>query len=619
MIDKEEILFPHAEIRNVQDSLISDVVDMIKNKGNLIVHAPTGLGKTAATLAPALAFALKNKLTVFFLTSRHTQHKLAIDTLKQIKKEHGKDVIVTDIIGKKWMCCQPAVEALYSNEFSEYCKSLREEGKCEFYSNTKNKSGLATVKTKMVLDEIKRLGPYHTEDVIAVCSKEKLCPYEVSIFLAKKSSVVVADYYCVFSPTIQQTFFQKAEKNLESSIIIVDEAHNLPKRCRELLTHKLTIFMAERAMKEAKKHGYDEAFESLNSIKNVLLDFANNMDGEEKIIKKQEFIDKINSIDEYEKLAADLESIGDEVREKQKQSLIGSIAGFLDNWLGEDEGYSRILSKTDKSVSLTYRCLDPSMITRDIIDNAHSIVLMSGTLTPTFMYKDILGFNEVTEREYNSPFPQKNKLSLVVPLTTTKFTKRSEKQYVDIAKITSSLVNSVPGNSAIFFPSYRLRDSVFQHFNYKCKKTILMEEPNLSKQEKQGLMGKFEEYKKHGAVLLGVASGSFGEGVDLPGDLLKAVIVVGLPLEKPNLETRELINYYDRKFGKGWDYGYIFPAITKTLQNAGRCIRSETDKGVTVFLDERYAWPSYLRCFPLDYGVRVSKDYEEEVKRFFHG
>ena len=117
---------------------------------------------------------------------------------------------------------------------------------------------------------------------------------------------------------------------------------------------------------------------------------------------------------------------------------------------------------------------------------------------------------------------------------------------------------------------------------------------------------------------MGVAAGSFGEGVDLPGDFLKCVIVVGLPLEKPSLEVKELIDYYDIRYGKGWQYGYIYPAMIKTMQNAGRCIRSETDKGVVVFLEERYANPQYYNCFPPDYGVKISKMYKERVKEFFN-
>jgi len=116
--------------------------------------------------------------------------------------------------------------------------------------------------------------------------------------------------------------------------------------------------------------------------------------------------------------------------------------------------------------------------------------------------------------------------------------------------------------------------------------------------------------------LLAVSSGSFGEGIDMPG-ILKAVIIVGLPLQKPDLETKELIDYYEEKFGKGIDYGYIFPAITKCLQNAGRCIRSETDKGVIIFLDERFAWENYNRCLPKDMNFKISLMYEDRIREFF--
>ena len=118
-------------------------------------------------------------------------------------------------------------------------------------------------------------------------------------------------------------------------------------------------------------------------------------------------------------------------------------------------------------------------------------------------------------------------------------------------------------------------------------------------------------------MLLAVSTGNFGEGIDLPGDFLKGVVIVGLPLEKPDLETKELIEYYEEKYGKGFDYGYIFPAITKCLQNAGRCIRSETDRGVIVFLDERFAWENYLRCLPIDMGFKITKMYEDRIGRFF--
>jgi len=255
------------------------------------------------------------------------------------------------------------------------------------------------------------------------------------------------------------------------------------------------------------------------------------------------------------------------------------------------------------------------MLTRSISGETRSMSLMSATLHPLPMYKDILGFPDDSLQEtYESPFPKENKLTLVIPETSTKFTGRSEDMYKKIAKICADITNEIPGNSAIFFPSYDLRNQVNKYFSDLSKKTLFIEESLMNKAEKMDFLERFKKYNS--AVLLGAAAGSFSEGIDLPG-VLKCVIVVGLPLSQPDLETKELIKYYDNEFGKGWDYGYTYPALNKTIQAAGRCIRSETDRGVIVFLDERYAWDNYLKCFPKDWNPKITKLYMDRIKGFF--
>src|SRR3989344_2709452 len=133
---KKEIYFPYSKIRDVQGNMISDVYNAIKGKKRIIMHAPTGIGKTIAVLAPALSLAIKNNLTIFFLTSRQTQHRIVIDTLKQIKQKFRLDFETVDVIGKKWMCLQNGVESMPAGSFHEYCRALRNENNCEFYANT---------------------------------------------------------------------------------------------------------------------------------------------------------------------------------------------------------------------------------------------------------------------------------------------------------------------------------------------------------------------------------------------------------------------------------------------------------------------------------------------------
>ena len=624
MEDKfKDILFPYDEIRPIQEDLLEEVDKAVKKGTNLIAHAPTGLGKTIASLAPIISFAKDKDLTIFFLTSRHTQHHLAIETLKHITEKFKIPCLVTDIVGKQSMCVQEHIQDLYSNEFAEFCKNAKEKHECEFYENTK-KSNKLSVRAKKVVEELTRSSPNHSEKVIEVCEKEKLCPYEISTELARKAKVIVCDYFYLFHPKVSEAFFKKTGKKLEESIIIVDEGHNLPARIRNLFTQKTSTFILDRAITEAKKFDFKELVPKIHEIRHLIKQLSKKIssDGQETLITKEGFFNKLSEQYDYDELIAEFEFAADEIREKQRSSYLGALSAFLSGWLGPDKGFSRILSITEykgkRNISLSYRCLDPSLSSTVVVEHSYSTILMSGTLKPTEMYADLLGFpkQRTVQKEFGSPFPKKNKLTLIVPETTTKFTQRSEEQFKNIAKICSNITNTIKGNSAIFLPSYFLLDQVNRHFSELSQKRIIREVPGLSKEGKHDMLEEFKSQSKEGAILLGVASGSFGEGVDLPGDLLKCVIVVGIPLQKPDLETSEIIAYYDKKFGHGWDYAYLYPAILTSLQNAGRCIRSEKDKGVIVFLDERYDWPNYKKILQNE-DIIVTKGYLHEINKFF--
>lgn len=621
MLDLKKLLFAHETLRDHQNELILEINKAINQGTNLVAHAPTGLGKTAAAIGPALAYAIENDKTVFFLTSRHTQHKIAIDTLKQIKKTFEINFDVVDLVGKKWMCPVTGVDKLYSSEFSEYCKNARENNSCEFYINTKDKSKMSVIASNAIKN-IKILMPIDAEKLYEMTVEDKLCPYEISMSLAAKAKIIIADYYYIFHDKIRDTLLSKSSKELEDCIVIVDEAHNLPNRIKDLATQRLTNNILRRAITEAKKYQLTDITEYVVQIHDIFLNYSKGLKaGDEKTISKHDFLNKIKNIADYDNLLSQLELAAINIRESQKQSYLGSISAFLESWRGDDLGFTRIFSfaesRHEELLTLSYRCLDPSIITSDIINQTHSTILMSGTLTPTEMYVETLGIKNVFQNIYDSPFPEENRLNLIVPGVSTKFTMRNEKEYQNMAEICAKIVDNVPGNCSIFFPSYYMMSSVSKYFDTKTSKTVIKELSGMTKSEKAEIFDKFKEYKHTGAVLLGAITGSFGEGVDLPGDLLKCVIIVGLPLSKPDLETKSLIDYYDKKFSKGWDYGYTAPAFNKTLQGAGRCIRTETDKGVIVFLDDRYAWNNYFKYFPKDWKMKITRNPDVDVKHFF--
>ncbi len=612
------LAFPFEKVREKQKDFINDVENIVKNKKHLIAHAPTGLGKTVAVLAPVVQYAIENKKSVFFLTPKHTQHQIAIDTLKMIKNKSEEKFISTDIIGKKWLCSVAGVEDLTSSEFTEYCKAVVKDERCKYYNNTRTKSHTLTKTGLEMLDEFKVLQPLHAEEAKSHCGE--LCTYEVLMELAKKSSVIIADYFHIFSPVRMNTLMRTG-KQMEDCIIIVDEAHNLPERVRDVMSSSLTSFTINKAKKEAKNFGFTDAVSILSDLSQIISDIK--PDEQEKLVSKSFLIDKIeNKIDKIEKVIEELSLASDQIKEEKKKSFVWSAAKFLQSWIGEDIGHTRILRNNvaqsgKQYMSLIYRCLDPSVYTKDILNEAHSVILMSGTLYPMEMYRDILGFEkERTETKmYESPFPKANRLNIIVTDTTTKYSKRSEETYEKIANHVKNCCDSIPGNVAVFYPSYYFRDSICR--NLKLKKQILYEDQKANKSERRDLYNKFIAAHEIGAVLMGVQAGSFSEGIDLPGNLLNGVVIVGIPLDKPNIETKALIDYYDHKYGRGWDYGYIYPAMIRSIQAAGRCIRTEKDRGVCIFIDERFSWANYSKVFPVDFSVIKSNNPEEEIKRFF--
>ena len=609
-------------MRNVQKELVALIQHCIETKTPCVVHAPTGLGKTAATLAPALSLAKEKNLTIFFLTSRHTQHLIGMETLKAIKQKFNVNLGSVSMVGKKHLCSQGGVATMHSEDFTSFCKSLREDGKCSYYSNARTEKGDATVKAAFVAKRLTMESPIASEQVLMEGTNEELCPYELSVMMAQNSKVIIADYNYIFNKKIRESFLGKLDRKLENCIVIIDEGHNLPSRLREQMTQRLSSVTIKRAIAEAKLADFPAVQDILVQIQDILTGLSKGLyRDQEKNVTKDQFISQVIAIKPLEEMTNLFTISADAIREDKKTSAIGSVASFLSSWNDGDIGFSRILSVSDfrneRIVTLSHRCLDSSMIAKEVIERAHCTILMSGTLTPTSMFAEVLGFPKNTiQKEFPSPFPIENKCCLIVPNVTTKFSERSPEQYQKISNTCAAIVNTVPGCTAIFFPSYAIRDAVAASLTNSCTKTVFMEESKATKEDREAMLRRFSGYKQIGAVLLGVAAGSFGEGVDLPG-ILKCVIVVGIPLDRPDLETKELIAYYDRLYHKGWDYGYTLPAITKTLQNVGRCIRSETDRGVLVFMDERYGNPMYSKCFPKDWNPKIAFAPLPIIQQFF--
>jgi DNA excision repair protein ERCC-2 len=617
-------LFPYRDVRGGQKEFLMDVEETIKACGILLAHAPTGIGKTVAAIAPALEYALGNHKTLLFLTPKHTQHAIVIDTLRGINRRHNTAITAVDIIGKRWMC-QHHVDDLDSREFNEFCRSKKKDETCSFYNSVRKKGRLGE-EAKEIVGEITG-NIMHNEEIVKNCSAKKLCPYELCMEAGKKANVVICDYFHIFSPKIRDAFLGKLERELADCMLIVDEAHNLPERIRSLLSLNLSDYTLKMAANEAAILGQRNLGEDLGDAMKVLRKFARRLkDGEEGYLKKEELVDALEekSSVEYDDLLASLDSLGEEVLKipNRYRSYAKSVYNFLEQWKGEDIGYARILRKTERGVMLSYKCLDPAVSCRQVFDATHSAVLMSGTLLPLNMYAKILGLDEnrTRERAYKTPFPPENKLGLIQTGLTTKYTKRTGAMYGRYADEIARIAACVPGNIAVFHPAYHIMDSISRELIKKpLPKPMLLERKEMNKGQKKELYTRLTRMKDAGGgILMGVQAGSLSEGVDYPDNMLSAVLIIGLPLEKPDLETQALIDYYDFKFQRGWDYGYTYPAMNRAMQAAGRCIRSETDKGAIILMDERYRWANYRKCLPDDFQFKITERPEEHLKKFFN-
>ena len=637
----EEINFPYSSVREGQEEFLRQVYQTITNAKNLMVQAPTGLGKTVSALAPAIKQAKEKGLTVVCLTSRQTQANQIIKTIKDINSVSKESINFTAFIGKRSMCTHKDKDLYPAQDFNDFCKKMRETGKCSFYKNTKNSdyqdriTDIIKETSKSFLDVEGFVNFVSSPVIVDENRVSGFCPYELAGKKAFKSDVVICDFNYLFSSGIRDNFLGKIGRSLEECILVVDEAHNLPDRIRNSNSHVLNSEGIKNAHKELRDFVKSSQFDHyILNLKAAMDDiYINKVLGTktEHSVTKDEFIDlylsKFESIERLnlKKIIEKLEDIEALVKEDRVISFVGRIASFLTNWKDLDEDiFFRSLEKKvggDKTIiSLKIRCLDPSEVATSVVNNTYSSILMSGTLSPINMYRDLLGIANCNILELESPFSRNRQLTIVLNDVTTKYSARSSDMFKKIANHVETLINAAEDkNSIIFFQSYDLMEKIISNINLiHLNRKILREQRYMTKEDKEKFVDEFKSgFSMKSKALFAITGGSFGEGLDLPDDALEMVIIVGLPLGVPDLYTNAVIKHYDRKFGKGQLYGYVNPAMSKIVQAAGRCIRTENDRGVIALLDNRFLWPLYAQSLPEYWKLKKTENPIIEIGNFF--
>ncbi|MEM2944252.1 MAG: ATP-dependent DNA helicase [Methanomassiliicoccales archaeon] len=579
-------LFPFEQPRRSQDLFLMHARECVKHGIHLLANAPTGLGKTAVSLAAGLEHAVKNGGRVFFLVAKQSQHTAVIETAKRIHEKYA--IKVVDLISRRDMCLATGPKHLG-------CTSNL---KC--YFSRKIPSDL--------VDSIFH-SPLHVRELIRFSLCEGICPYRMAISALRKANLIVCDYNHFFgAPTENCASWLGAD--WDKTILVIDEAHNLPRRIVENYYCKISMTDLQRIISEKNLGKSRRKLEELKFLTSKILQESE--DGYPLVGKLP--------IDDVLIYLANNEEIFDEIMTRRRDEFkekCSSVLKFAHLWTQYSKDSIKYVEKRSKSLCI--RLVDPSTIAAPIFSKLHCAILMSGTLHPPEMYADLLGIeSRFACREYASPFPKENRLICVLPEVTSLYKKRRKSNYSKIADLIIQISGVIEGNVSCFFPSYEFLENVKSELkDITTSRRMLIEKSSYGKNEREAMISALK--REHDYLMLATINGSLAEGIDFSDNILSCVIIVGFPIKPPSLETKEMKKRYEWRLGKERAHLYfdIYPAVSSVLQAAGRAIRSEKDRAVIVLMDHRYL-DHEIRCaFPKDFEMGYYADPLHAIAKFY--
>ena len=665
----------HEEPRPGQLEMIIESIEAMRSNGHHLAAAPTGIGKTAAALAAALQVASESdsKKSIMFLTGRQSQHRIVVDTVRKINQRNSTKISLVDMIGQSNMCIQDFAGER-SALFSILCSNARMERSCRPWLNKAPGIEKRILESPLHVEELVEIARSHREDG----DLTPVCPWRVARETASKADIIVGDYNHLFHDDVREASLKAMGIELENTIVIVDEAHNLPERIRMGMTRVFTPnivsnsqFQVEEMYGSLLEKGQpgiaEEAidlFEWTNDVLKALRKRTSEMfknlhdelEGEKEIkVEVATILDLLRaSISDAEGRIGQLK-----LDESNSKAIIGEQKGLeilrdvllsvqVDMDAGEEEGeleahrladlISTLLRFGDspgivlsfdsqgRHGRITSHLLDPGLVSGPIFSAVSCGILMSGTLYPPQMYADLLDI-PITRRsatEYISPFAGKRRPVLVARDVTTRFTDRGEENTLRMRSHIQSLIDASPGHIAVFCPSYALLNEFVTDAPLSGARKIV-ETSDWSKSDVDGILNRLSDLRDAGqkALLAGVFGGRLSEGIDYHDGLLDSVICIGIPNPPPSVKQDALQGYFESRFGKdaSWRYAVTQPAINSVLQAMGRPIRSVADRAVVLLLDRRHLDRSYSKCHPNNSLPNPTADAESTksfASRFFN-
>ncbi len=593
----EGLTFPHKNYREGQEPFMAEIYRTLIKQDILYATAPTGIGKTIAALYSGLKTLSRREDKLFYLTAKNVGKTVAVKTVEDLKN-HGLKIKSVTLNSKEHMCLQAEVDC--DPDLCPFAKG--------FYNRVQR-----ALKDIFIHDDIydaelmKQYGKLHT-----------VCPHEFALTIAEYADVVLCDFNYVFDPRIKLLRF--FEESLYKPKLLVDEAHNLVDRSRAMYSASLSkseflgLYDQLANLKPSPRAAITAAINAIDAVRHRTM--------HQKVgIHIEDTVDEAFIL-AVEVLAQKLEVLMVRHKKHAKRKVIREgyflMIQFLRIYEHYSEAFRFIIKPTEEDVELTIYCLDASTPLLDIFKHAASgSVLFSATLTPTSYFKTLLTKNHGRAYEIPSPFNPKHLGVFADIATLTKYRYR-EFSVTRIIDTLYAMLESKKGNYIVFFPSYAYMQMVLEAFDASGY-IMLVHHRNMSLFERQELLKTFQTFSDKPKIMFSVLGGSFSEGVDYVGEMLSGVCIVGVALPQFNPLNELLKDYFYQQGLDGFDFAYTYPGMHKVIQAVGRVIRTETDRGIAVLLDTRYALPKYQALFPAHWDVtEVEEDtYISDFLRMF--
>ncbi len=578
----EKLNFPFPNVRLSQKIMMDEVERALETNEHVYINAPTGSGKTMAALFPSIKeLAKREGLKIFYLTAKGSGKLQAEQALNILDNEVLLKRI--NLHAKEKMCLNDKISC--------------NPDQCPFAVNYYGKLKDA------LFDIYTNYDDFNYETVMHIAKKHELCPFEFQLDLSLLADVIIADYNYLFDPFVYLRRFFETKNN--DYVVLIDEAHNLPRRVmdnysktldfsvfysfRKLLkgpTHKSVRLLINKIAKylDEYKNGINEVIETINEFPAPLLTLL-----EKLMVTGSEY----------------MQEAGEEVVEEFADFFF-SVNKFLKIHLFIDDDFA-LFTEIDEErrffPKFTIKCLNSERFIREALRGINHAIFFSATLAPEQYFKTMLGVKEEIMHVPN-PFA-KEQLLIMVDANTSLYFKDREQTIDTVAQKIIAATSVKTGNYLVYTPSFYYLEKLEQKLFAAGIYNLAVQRPVMSESDKISFLDTFVLNPPTTQIGLAVLGGSFSEGVDLVSDRLTGVIILGVGYPPPSFEKELEAAYFDKNLNAGQEYAYIYPALNKILQTMGRVIRTETDYGFVLLMDKRYNYDPY-RTHLRNYHGKIS-------------